>query len=170
MAGKPQYSEADRMNVYSALVANDWQIKTAARETGIPETTVRRWSKEFKQNPPAQEAVEAALESSDYVADLRDARNEALAALRTKIPEMSGRDLATTYGILTDKLARVDGEKKKDNEHHHFHHLPPAEEVAGLLQGLGAQALDASRQRQSELESRDLREQLALPAGLPVRE
>ena len=166
MAGKSQYSSDDRMSVYLALVSNDGNVKRTARDTGFSETTVRRWKKEFDANPPDREAVVEAVESGAYVDKLRSTRDEALTHLRKKIPEASARDLGTIYGILEDKLARID-KIGNDNEHHHFHHLPPAEEVAQLLTGLGQGAISDTRQRQTELAETKLREQPALMPGLP---
>ena len=163
MAGKSQYTDDNRNTVFIALAANDGNVKRTSRETGFPESTVRRWKKEFEAHPPDPEAIKATVESGAYVETLRSARDEALAHLRKKIPEASARDLGTIYGILEDKLTRIEG-LNRDNEHHHFHHLPPAAEVAELLTGLSANAITDSRRREAELTDTNLREQLALPA------
>ena len=49
------HSNADRSLVYTTLLSNDGNVKRTARETGINETTVRRWKKEFLTTPPAQD-------------------------------------------------------------------------------------------------------------------
>ena len=165
MSGKSQYTSDDRITVYLALVSNDGNVKRTARDTGFSETTVRRWKKEFDTNPPDREAVVEAVESGDYVDKLRSTRDEALKWLRKKIPDASARDLGTIYGILTDKLARIE-QVGSDTEHHHFHHLPPSDEVAELLTGLSQGAISDTRRRQTELEETKLREQPALMPGL----
>lgn len=169
MAGKSRYSDEDKARVYAALAANEFQIKTAAKETGVPETTVRRFAKEFKQSPPEPELVAVVVtEQLDKISRVED---KALTRLEEKLDkdELSGRDLITAFGVLNDKKTRLVGLDRGEREHHHFHHLPPADELAGLLQGLTQEALESGRQRQSELVEAELREQArpALPAPRP---
>lgn len=162
MSGRATYTEQDKARVYVALTANDGNVKRTARETGVPENTVRRWKKEFETSPPAQEAVEVELMSGDYVGQLETVRNEALAALRKKIPSMSGQQLAVAYGILEDKLTRAKGLATTRTEH--VHHLPSAEEIALAGQMLAQGALEAAKTRQRELQEAELREQPAISA------
>lgn len=164
MAGKPRYDEADKARVYVALAANDGNIKRTARETGVPETTVRRFKQEFeKEGPPPQEIVDVAV--GDFAESIERVEWKALAALERKIDkdDVNARDLITAFGVLNDKRTRALGLATERTEH--VHRLPSAEEVAGLLQGLSHAALEATRQRQSDIVSAELREQ---PLGLPA--
>lgn len=163
MAGRATYSDADKAKVYVALTANDGNVKRTARETGVAESTVRNWKREFEKNPPSQELVETEVKTGDYVADLESARDEALIELRKKIPTMTGSQLGVVYGILEDKLTRARGLATERTEH--VHTLPSPEELALAGQMLAKGAIEAARQRQQEIHESELREQPALNAG-----
>lgn len=164
MAGRATYSEADKARVYVALTANDGNVKRTARETGVAESTVRNWKREFEKNPPSKELVQKEVESeTGYVADLEAARDEALVELRKKIPSMTGSQLGVVYGILEDKLTRAKGLATERTEH--VHKLPTAEEIAQAGALLAQGALEAARVRQQEIHESELREQPALTAG-----
>src|SRR5690242_9524009 len=144
MAGKSRYTEADEARVHVALAVTG-SVKGAARETGVPETTVRRMKAKFDRNgPPAQEAVEAAV--GDFVTEIEATEWVALKQLRKKVESGEGsvRDLATVFGILNDKRTRASG--LADSTVEHVHRLPSADEVKELLVGMSAAALEASRQ------------------------
>lgn len=165
MAGRASYSEQDKARVFLALTANDGNVKRTARETGVPETTVRNFKREFEDNPPSQELVQQEFETGDYVAELETLRKELSVALRRKIPDMTGYQLVVSYGIIDDKLTRARGLATSRTEH--VHTLPSAEELALAGQMLATGAIEAARQRQAELaESNVRREQPALPSGL----
>lgn len=164
MSGRATYTEQDKARVYVALTANDGNVKRSARETGVPENTVRRWKKEFETKPPSSEAVETEVTSGDYVGQLTQVRNEALTELRKKIPTMSGQQLAVAFGILEDKLTRARGLATERTEH--VHRLPSPEEIALAGQMLAQGALEAAKIRQREIAEAELREQ---PAALPAR-
>lgn len=169
MAGRTTYTEADRARVYVALTVNDGNVKRTARETGVPESTVRNFKREFEANPPSAEIVEAS--TSDYTADLEIIRTELVAALRKEIPVMKGRELAVALGIVDDKLTRARGLATERTET--VHRLPSAEELALAGRMLVQGALEAAHQRQQDILESSVREQptreepmLALGAGL----
>lgn len=162
MSGRATYTESDKARVYVALTANEGNIKRTARETGVPENTVRRWKKEFETDPPAQEAVQTELESGDYVGQLENIRGEILVELRKKIPTMNGNQLAVAFGIVEDKLRLARG--LATNRTETVHALPSAEEIALAGKLLAEGAIDAARTRQRELQEAELREQPAIPA------
>ncbi|MDE2098590.1 MAG: transposase [Patescibacteria group bacterium] len=161
MAGRAAYSDQDKARVYVALTANNGNVKRTVRDTGIPESTVRNWKREFEKNPPPQDQVEAELSGGDYISDLEQTRNEALATLRRKIPAMNGSQLGVVFGILEDKLTRARGLATERTEH--VHKLPSAEELALAGQMLAQGALQAAKQRQQEIVEAEVREQPALP-------
>lgn len=162
MAGRATYTESDKARIYVALTANKGNIKRTARDTGVPESTVRNFSREFAKNPPSQGAVVAEVQSGDYVAELEQVRNEALASLRKKIPTMQGSQLGVVFGILDDKLTRARGLATDRTEH--VHKLPSPEEIALAGQLLAQGAIDAARQRQQEIVESEVRQQPAIPA------
>lgn len=165
MANRASYSEQDKARVFLALTVNDGNVKRTSRETGVPESTVRNFKKEFEENPPSTELVKAEAETGDYVTELETLRKELAVALRKKIPDMTGNQLAVSYGIIDDKLTRARGLATERTEH--VHTLPSAEELALAGQMLASGAIEAARQRQEELAQAEVRrEQPALPAGL----
>lgn len=165
MAGRASYDEQAKARVYLALAANSGNVKRTARETGVPETTVRNFKKEFEKNPPSTEVVKTEFETGDYVGELETLRKELAVALRKKIPDMTGNQLAVSYGIIDDKLTRARGLATERTEH--VHSLPSAEELALAGQMLATGAIEAARRRQEELAVAEVRrEQPALPAGL----
>lgn len=164
MAGRTTYTEADKARVFVVLTANDGNIKRTARETGVPESTVRNFKREFEQNPPSAELVEAEIETGDYTVDLEVIRTELALALRREIPHMRGKDLAVALGIVDDKLTRARGLATERTET--VHRLPSPEELALAGQMLAQGAIEAARQRQQEIVEANVRQQPALPAGL----
>jgi transposase-like protein len=164
VAGRTTYTEQDEARVYVVLTANNGNIKRTARETGVPESTVRNFKRKFETNPPAAEAVETEVSSGDYVTELTTVRKEVLTALRKEIPYMKGQQLAITLGILDDKLTRARGLATDRTEH--VHTLPSPEELALAGQMLAAGAIEAAKNRQREIADAEIREQPALPAGL----
>lgn len=163
MAGKSQYSDADKARVFVTLAANTGNVKRTARETGVPENTVRRWKAEFEENPPAAELIEA--EATTFTDLARKVRHEALVQLRKKIPDAKVSELVATVGMLDDKVTRVEGIDRQVRVDHH-HHLPSADEVRELLGGLRIGAIEQARQRQAELVDAELVEQA--PKALPA--
>lgn len=169
MAGKSQYSDSDKARVYTALLASDGNVKRVARETGVAESTVRRWKQEFETNPPSIEAVEEAV--GEFLTDAKRVRNKAVLEIERQIDarEMKGAALVTTVGVLDDKIMRVEGVVSKHRVDH-VHHLPSADEARELLGGLLTGAIESGRVRQAELVDQGLQEQavdaefIALPA------
>lgn len=168
MAGKPQYDEGSKARVYATLLANDGNVKRSSRETGVSEATVRRWKKEFEDNPPAPEVVEAAV--GEFLTDAKRVRNKAVLEIERQIDarEMKGSALIAVVGTLDDKITRVEGVVSK-HQVDHVHHLPTAEEARALMGSLISGAIEAGRERQAELNESGLliedAEFKALPAG-----
>jgi transposase-like protein len=171
VAGKSQYSDSDKARVYTTLLANEGNVKRTARETAVPEATVRRWKNEFEENPPTPEAVAEAVE--DFLNDAKRVRNKALLEIERQIDAQmfKGAALVTVVGVLDDKITRVEGVVSK-HQVDVQHHLPSAEEARELMGSLLQGALAAGRERQTELVESGLQEQAedaewrpALPAA-----
>lgn len=167
MAGKSSYSAQDKARVHVELLANDGNVKRVARHTGLPESTVRRWKQEFETNPPPAEAVEAA--SSEWLEVAKPLQVKILKEIDRQIDakEMKGAALVTSFGVINDKVARVEGPISK-TQVDHVHYLPSADEARALLGGLLTGAIESGRVRQAELVDAELTEEgvfKALPAG-----
>lgn len=159
MAGKSPYTDKDRATVYTVLLSNDGNVKRTSRDTGVNETTVRRWKADFVDNPPPLDAVEAAV--GEFVTDAKRVRNKALLEIERQIDAgtFKGAALVTVVGVLDDKVTRVEGPVSK-TQVDHVHHLPSADEARALLGGLLTGAIDSGRVRQAELVDADLTEQV----------
>jgi transposase-like protein len=158
VAGKSQYSDSDKARVYATLLANEGNVKRSARETGMHEATVRRWKKEFEENPPAPEAIAEAV--GDFLNDAKRVRNKAVLEIERQIDahEMKGAALVTVVGVLDDKITRVEGVVSR-HQVDVQHHLPSAEEARALMGSLITGAIEAGRERQAELVESGLQEQ-----------
>ena len=156
MAGRATYTEQDQARVYVALASNDGNVKRTARETGVPEATVRRWRDDWKRyGPPDQEAVDEAL--GDFAERAESVRWKALVELEKKLPGAKPSELITVVGVLDDKITRAKGLATSRTDH--VHHLPSPDEVRELMQGFVQGALEAARTRQREVSELGLGEQ-----------
>lgn len=167
MAGKSPYSDEQKARVYTELLASDGNVKRVARETGVPEATVRRWKASFETEPPPAQVVDAVV--GEFIADAKRVRNLAVLEIERQINarEMRGAALVTVVGVLDDKIMRVEGHVSRSRVDH-VHHLPSAEEARALLGGLLTGAIDSGRVRQAELVEAEFVEQAeytALPAA-----
>lgn len=147
MAGRSTYTEADRAKVFTVLAANDGNIKRTARETNVPENTVRRWKKEFISNPPDTEQVTVAVD--EFLETAEVVRGFALEMLLVKIPIAKPSELITIVGVLDDKITRAKGLATQRTEH--VLTLPTAEELRNVLGPAIQQAIIAAETRQDEI-------------------
>lgn len=163
MAGRRQYSEDDKAKVYVVLAANDGNVKRTARETGVPENTVRRWRNEFQEAPPRTELVEQAM--GDFVEEAESVRNLALARIKDLIPTSTRiNELNTTVGILTDKIDRARGLGETRTVKHE-HELTSSDELKALMGGFVKEMRARASEREEEIQDAEIVEQAALPAG-----
>lgn len=164
MAGRTTYTDAKKAEVYVVLAANDQNVKRTARETGVPENTVRRWKEFWRVNgPPRQEEVAVAVE--DFVTESEKVRNKALREIERQIDahELKGAALVTAYGVLTDKIDRAKGLATGKVEHTLT--LPSAEEARELMKGFLEAGQQMAARREEEIIEAEIVEQPALPAG-----
>ena len=74
---------------------------------GVPLSTIRGWFTAERNPPPAELRNEKRAELVNLI---RDELHSILAAMGTTRKDASYRDLATAFGIFTDKLQLLTGE------------------------------------------------------------
>ena len=164
---RASYSEEDRARVYVVLSANDGNVKRTARETGVPEGTVRRWRDEFKESPPSTELVEQA--AGDFVGEADSLRMQGLEVLKLKLEQLKANpkdvnvgQVTTMIGILTDKIDRAQGLATSKVEHEHKLN---SQDIREALVGFVQDMQTLSRSREEEIQDAEVIEQPALPPG-----
>jgi len=112
MRGKKRSPE-DIERGLEALAESGGNATIASESCGIPARTLRGW----KGGAFAEEFAELRREKrTDLIGDVWEAAREALAQLRSKLPTMKGKDVAVTFGILTDKALILGGEPTQITE------------------------------------------------------
>lgn len=150
MAKRRVYDEEDRARAYVAWVTNGQMLRRTARDTGIPEPTIRRWAKEWEENGPPVEQIEMIAEIvGEFVQDATVVRDEALAELRKRLPDASASALVAAVGMLSDKINMARGLATQRTEH--VNALPPAEDIARTLGAALQQALQAAQERDGDI-------------------
>lgn len=158
-----KYSDKDRARVYLELVVNQGNVRRTARNTGVPEPTVRGWKRHWAdEGPPPMDEVEEV--ATDFFTAAEKVRDEALSEMRKKIPHATPSALVAMVGMLTDKITIARGLATSRVEH--TYELPSSEELRVLVQGFVQGAIEASKARRGEIIDAELVEQapLALPA------
>lgn len=156
------YTDEDRARVYMELQIHDGNIKRVARETGVPETTVRNWKENWERDgvPDAIQQMSADV-AHEFADEASMVRGVALKQLEAKVRKGEGsvKDLAVTIGILTDKIDRARGVAKKNDEPARPSELPSADVLRELARGVVRGALDAVALRDQEIEEAEIVEQ-----------
>jgi transposase-like protein len=147
------YTDEDKAAAFVVWKANSNNVKRTARETGVPISTVRRWTLEWeREGPPDTSLVEVAV--GDFLSDAERVRHKALNALEEKIPDATPSALVATVGMLTDKIHVVKGIATSRQET--VHKLPPAEEIAKTLSTAFSAAIEAARARDADIVEADI--------------
>src|SRR5438128_2606155 len=95
------YSDQEKAAVFVALGVNNGNITRAARDTGIPQSTVRSWKQEWELNGvPTELQQEAEEQATEIVAVMERVRGKALALLENTLHEAKPKELATIFGIV----------------------------------------------------------------------
>jgi len=170
VASKTTYSDADKAAAYVVLTANDGNLKRTARETQLPESTLRRWRDEWAKNgPPQLEEVQEAL--ATFVDEAQRVRGLALDVIEKKLlllqqnpKDVNVAQVTTLIGILTDKIDRAAG-LDKGSRVDHFHHLPAPDELRALMAEYVSEGVVKAAGRDEEIVDAEIVEQAALPAG-----
>jgi transposase-like protein len=163
------YTPEDKARVYVVLVTNEWNVKRTARDTGLPENTVRRWAKEWKDTPPHvdDKITEAVVE---YVSEMELTRNLALQRMRERLQSPDKKDqgtlpqIATVFGVLQDKIDRAHG-IGSNNTVTHRHELPSPDEIRATLGALVESVQHGHIIREEEIVDAEIIEIPALPSA-----
>ncbi|HUW94563.1 MAG TPA: hypothetical protein VMW58_02150 [Anaerolineae bacterium] len=107
MAQGSRYTDEDIERGLQALVETGGNAAEASRRTEIPATTLRGW----KATKFRDEFVEVRREKrSSLIDEVWKAAQEAVNALRIKIPRMGVNDLLRTFSAMSDKGLAISGE------------------------------------------------------------
>lgn len=155
------YSDEDLARLYVSLTANEGNVKRTARDTGIPESTVRSWKQKWETDgPPSYGEVEVAV--SDFTTDAERVRNKALASIEEKIPGAKVGELTTLVGVLDDKIMRARGLATGRVEHTLA--LPAADEIREALSAVFQGAIQAAANREADIIDAEVIEEQAVKA------
>lgn len=150
------YSNQDKARVYVILATNEGNVKRTARESGVPEATVRRWKREFEVSGPPVMEEDLLAEIGDFLEEGERVRWKALKVLDHKIADAKPSELITVIGVLTDKIDRARGLAIGKVEH--VHALPSPDEIRDSLSAAFQGVLEAAKQRQEEIIDAEIHE------------
>jgi transposase-like protein len=167
MAGRPsKYDADDKARVLVALKANGGNVKRTARETGVPEQTVRNWKKEGN-SVSASVALAVPLAEDEFVKEASLIRSKALKLIEQKIEDGDAKvgELNAVVGTLTDKIRLINGEATSRTES--VHHGPSPEEFGARLLAYVEDAANAQALRQADIIDAEFEETevVELPSG-----
>lgn len=158
-----EYSSEDKARAYVVLQTNEGNLKRTARDTGIPEPTIRRWRNEWESGgPPSLELVEAAV--VEHVTAQEEVRDLSLQRIKERLQSEDKKEqgtlpqLATVYGILTDKIDRARG-IGSHTTHEHKLSLPSPDEIRATLGALVADVQAGHLVREEEIEDAEIIEE-----------
>jgi hypothetical protein len=105
------YSEDQKAAALTTLAAKGANVSGTAKALGIPESTLRLWSK-GKIN--AQVAEKCEVKKSDLAADMRSILQLLIGDMHSgvKRADASLKDTATAVGIVTDKIIALEADSK----------------------------------------------------------
>ena len=96
------YTDEDRAAALVYLQSNHWQIRTSARDLGIPHETLRQWALGNGLTPVAREKyreIKGSLSSK-----LEDIAHQLIDAIPDTIPNASLKDLGAILAVVIDKM------------------------------------------------------------------
>lgn len=100
-----------RQKVTAIIAADMTSTKAVARESGVPESTLRYWMDDPTFAPYRAKTREDLAEGALALAQ------ETLAKIRERLPEFEPRDLTILLGVLTDKAQLLTGHATERTEH-----------------------------------------------------
>lgn len=146
-----RYTQEERSLVLATLTSNNGNVLRTARDTNVPENTVRRWKKDWEENGTPPELIQAAgAIAEDFVSKATVVRDEALAIMRAKLPDARVSELNSVVGTLDDKITRMRGLATSRVDHVHTPALD-ADQLGASIGEYLVNAVTAARQRQAEV-------------------
>lgn len=148
---KTVYSEADLARLYVVLTTNEGNIKRTANDLNLPETTVRRYKRKWETEGPPKIEEEIQQAVLDYTGEMEKTRDLALQRMHERLEKDQGTlpQIATVFGVLTDKIDRARGVADRTVDHRH--HLPSPDEIRASLGALIVGAQQAHDQREEDI-------------------
>ncbi len=146
------YSDEDKASAYVALTVNDNNVTRAARDSGIPATTIRDWRKEWEtEGVPNELLALTETVASDFVTAAERVRDLALEHLEQSIRtgDLKSEKLITVVGVLEDKIRLGKGLATSRSET--VHKMPEPAELRDMLGSYVQEALEKTRQREDEI-------------------
>lgn len=148
--GSSNYSDEERGHVYLTLTTNDGNVQRTARDTGVPEATVRLWKKTWeREGAPPGVALQASEEADTFLVKARAVRDAALLQIEIKLPQARVSELNAVVGTLDDKITRA--ESIRDPKDRAEPKQIDARAAGELLAGFVESALRASQDRQGAI-------------------
>jgi transposase-like protein len=161
-----KYSEEQRAEVFTLLTVHEGNVKRTARESGIPEQTVRDWKKLWERKGLPATVSEVLPEvMNEKVTKYESVRDKALdiALDRLDDPKTTAKDATWIAGVMTDKIRLLKGEVTSRTES--VQSGPSAIEVGEALAAALQQAFAAQELREAEIVDAEYEEQA--PVALP---
>lgn len=148
-----RYTDADKANAYLALQVSQGVIREAARNCGIPHTTVKLWKDDWEENGLPSHIQELVLHEADiYISKVKTIRDNVLERLHLLVGDIkSAKEAATVFGILEDKLRLAQGLATSRKETVVQATLPDAAELSALMEAFATSAIEAADQRAGEV-------------------
>lgn len=148
--GYRTYTDEDKASVFVALSVNEGNITRTSRDTGIPQSTVRDWKKEWEaEGVPEELRAEAQEQATEIVAVMERVRSKALNLLEGRLHEAKPKELATIFGIVDDKIRLAIGLATSRSVT--VHALPSPAEMRELFVGMVQGAIEAQSMRQQDI-------------------
>ena len=148
-----RYTDRDRANVYVAMTVNNGNIARSARDTAVPEATIRDWRDTWDRDggPSSDVLALAAGAATDFVIDASRIRDKALAALERLIDqgEVKPAQLVATIGMSEDKIRLAEGLATSRSET--VQTLPSANELREKLKEYVLDALRVTDERDKDI-------------------
>ena len=164
---RSKYTDEERARVLLELTTNNGNVKKTARDTNVPENTVRRWRDEWeREGVPEPVLTVAVKEADDFIEKAETVRDQALEMMRSKLPEARPGELNAIVGTLDDKITRARGLPTQRVKHEHD--LPSPAETREIMRGLIQEAISDANQRHLEIAEvidGEIVEPAALPSG-----
>jgi transposase-like protein len=133
---------------YMVLETNQGNVKRTARDTGLPESTIRNWRDMWAEDGPP-DVADVTLVVTDFVANAERVRDKALTVLEGKLDAATPSALIAVVGTLQDKVSIARGLATSRTEVQHA--LPSPEEIAKTLGAVLQGAIQAAQARDADI-------------------